>query len=201
MKSLEPLRKYLARFRLPKLAARDKKALGLALSALFVYLFFTQGIKPLLSDYRQVKDQIAVTEITIQRYQDTIAKEAALDRELAGLRQELNHYESRMFKSDRAPIVAAEIQKILQEICDKYQTSIKQTRVIPQTKESTQGSYQEIKININFTTTIWSLKDILYDISTNPKMLTIPEVRFQSLSYGNVNNVDVNLTVAGFVKS
>ena len=161
---------------------------------------------PEIQSIRGSDDDIVRKERQLVKFQRIFENSGDLEKEVVLLKGILKQGESGLLTGKTPALAAADIQRIIREMAEKSQVEIKRVRVLK--PEEVNGSlYLGIPVQLTATATVRHLKELLYQIMTSPKYLTVQRVvitvhrrRLRRNQPKEADIVNADITVNGFLK-
>jgi len=168
-----------------------------AFATVVVFLSVKYVIDPFIDRQRSVREEIPVRIQQLQKYRQFVAGKSRADEYLKRIRALSQRSAQKMLPGATPPLAAANLQDILKTLSAKNLISIKSEKVLD-TKPL--DSFQRIPVQIEFTSTITSLNDFLYDIEAYEKLLFVDDLTVRVTSRRNPRDVRATLVVTGLMK-
>ena len=161
---------------------------------------------PEIQNIQGADGDIALREKQLVKYQRMFQSSGDLEKEVAALKGILKQGESGLLTGKTPALAAADIQKVMREMAEKSQVEIKRVRVLK--PEDVGGShYLSIPVQLTIRATVRHLKELLYQIMTSSKYLTVEKVgitvtrrRLRRDKTQQAESVNADITVNGFLK-
>lgn len=179
------------------ISRREIRLLGVALLALFI--FFTHEHLIDFFYYRplRVRAQLLDERNNLENAQLTIQARSRIESRLAKRRLEVERLNRRLLPGDKPPVAAARLQRIIEEIAEETHVDISRQRIVKPTEHRL---LLEVPVEVVFRCDVGALKDFLYRIESHPMLLTLPKWSIRVLNQKNPKEIQVNMTIAGFIK-
>lgn len=141
----------------------------------------------------------------VEKYRKAVTEHEAVSKELARAKRELAMAENTLFTGSTPSLAAVGLQNLLGEIASQNEVNIQSMRVLrtEDPPEDIPGAeqYMGIPVEIRFGADIASFQKMLYEMESAGKMLVIKEMNVRSVSRKDNEEIQVNLTVLGFMKT
>lgn len=178
-----------------KISRREKKVLligGIIVVLIILYHLVTWYRNTMAStdEYLQAK------RITLEKQLNKILEKEKIRRKLETVGSELKGLESGLLPSDKPPLAAAEIQRILKQMTASLNIDINLEKT---SNPIDNGLYLGIPVEIGFITSTAKLNDLLYMIKTSPLLLKITEIKIRVININNPIDINTSLIVMGFI--
>ncbi len=184
---------------LPKLriSRREKRLIGVAIVA--VFLFFSYDYLADFLYYRplRIREQIFHERNKLERSELKIQAQSKLKARLAATRKEVARIKRRLLPGDKPPVAAARLQRIIEEIARRTNVNITSQTI---DKPIEHPSVLEVPVEVVFRCNVGELKNFLYRIESHQTLLNIPKWTIRVPNHRNPKEIQVNLTIAGFIK-
>ena len=144
-------------------------------------------------------EETMLKEKQAAKYRQAVHERSALEEKFSTLKRTLEQQEFGVLSGETPSLAAAELQKIMDDLSTKSDISIKAARVL-KPEPSKFEKYLSIPVEYSFNCTVRQLKEMLYRIDASPKYLTVHKVQLTVIEGARYEQVQVLLTVAGFMK-
>jgi Tfp pilus assembly protein PilO len=166
--------------------------------AILLLLGLIYRFQPFLGIVFSPGQDIELAEAKQKKYLKMVEQGRGLDKRLNYLNRTLKEFESGLLEGKTPSLAAAEIQKILGKITGNRKLDIGNLKVL-EPEEVDQGNYLRVPVEISIDPDIRQLKEILYDIASSKKYLSVMKLKTKfSARKGGVFHCFI--TVAGFMK-
>ncbi len=176
---------------------REIRFLGVGLLAIFLFLTHEHLIDFFYYRPLRVRHQIFRERNKLERSQLTIKARPRFEARLAARRQEVARLNRRLLPGDKPPVAAARLQRIIDEIAGETHVEITRQKI---DKPTEHRLLLEVPVEVVFRCDVGALKDFLYRIESHPTLLTLPKRTIRVLNHKNPKEIQVNMTIAGFIK-
>jgi hypothetical protein len=163
-----------------------------------LFLGLAYRLSPLLGNMSS-NEEMVLKERQVAKYRKVIQEKTKLEERFSSLTQTLEGVKSGVFKGETPSLAAADIQKIVGEITNRSDVSIKEVRVL-KPEQSSFENYLSIPVEFSFNCSIRQLKEILNHIDTSAKYLAVSKIQLNRIGESQNNQIQANLTVAGIMK-
>ena len=192
----------LKQFRFTKIlrfkSSRERYFVFAAIAAAIILFSVKYVIDPFIQGQRSVREEIPVRIQQLKKYRAFVAGKSQSEENLKRIRALAQMSEQKMLPGATPPLAAANLQDILKTLSAKNLISIKSEKVLD-TKPS--DAFKRIPVQIEFTSTITSLNNFLYDIETYEKLLFVDDLTVRVTSRLNPRDVRATLVVTGLMRS
>lgn len=177
------------------ISKRDKKILTVGALAVVLIFVVNYVIVPFTESEMDIRERTQQKEMLLQKYEKIMNQRDKVEKELSQLRGKQNKLKKRLLKGSTPSLAAAEMQKMLEKISDKYDLELKSVKV-KDAEES--GEFLAIPLEIRLTTDLNSTRKFLADLEKNSKYLIIPKLKISVKNQRDPKEVIVTLVVTGF---
>ncbi len=181
-----------------KLKAREKKFLLLGGICAVIIMLYKYAWYPLFSHYTQLGEEVAQQVLLLEKNQLRIAQKERLSQQKEQQKQELAQQEKRLLPSNKPPIAAAELQKILKGIIKNNSGNTRSEKIL--TVEPI-GKFKKIPVEITFRCLVTHLKDILFQTQNHQLLLAIPQITVKVVNRRSPKEVEARLIVVGLIRA
>ena len=186
---------------MPKITKEQKIILIVGLIAIILGAIYR--FSPFLTDIFSGGGEMASTGKKLMKYREILARRSSHEEELAGLTRVLRRGESGLLSGETPALAAVDIQNRLTRMAGKSDVEIKSQRVLKpyQSNDPSPGEsfYMRVPVNVTLISSVRQLKEILYRIETDPKMLIITQMSVSVVSIKNPDDVRTTLAVEGLM--
>lgn len=184
---------------LPKLriSRREKRLVGVAIVAVFLFFSYDYLADFLYYRPQRIREQIFHERNKLERSELKIKAQSKLKARLAATRKEVARIERRLLPGDKPPVAAARLQRIIEEIARRTNVEITSQKI---DKPIEHPSVLEVPVEVVFRCNVGELKNFLYRIESHQTLLNIPKWTIRVPNHRNPKEIQVNLTIAGFIK-
>lgn len=175
---------------------RERFFVFAALATGVVFLIFTFVIDPFVESQRNIREEIPIRTRQLEKYRQFVAGKGQAHQQLRRIQEASRIAQARVLSGETASLAAANLQDILKTLAAKHQINIKSEKVLD-TKSL--DFFDEIFVQIEFTTMISNLARFLYDIETYPKVLMIPDCSISVNTYRGPRDVRATVVVSGLM--
>ncbi len=193
------MKPFRLKFPLKKTKGR-KSVLFLLLLAVGVILAYQFVLVPLVASQKKVRDDIALNEKVLARYDEYIKSGKEIQEGLDQMKQQAEAVQAKLLPGETPQIMAANLQEILKKLSEKNGIQIRSFR-IGEPKEMTFYLKIPVIIDINPTRSMASLAYFLYDIENYEKLLYISDLDLTAPNMRNPTEVQGSVTVVGLTRN
>jgi hypothetical protein len=180
-----------------KISRREKRLLLVGLLAIFVFISFDYLADFLYYRPQRVREQIFHERNKLDRSQLKVEARTRLESQIEASRQRVVRLSRRLLDGDKPPVAAATLQRIIDKISEQTNIEIKSQKI---DKPIEHPSVLEVPVEVVFICYVGEFKDFLFQIERHPKMLTIPKWSIRVPNHRNPKQIQVNMTISGFIK-
>ena len=184
-----------------------ERVAAIALLLLVVGLVAVLLVRPIWSRYASNRDLIADLEQRVARFESIATRQAALEQQLASVRQSIN-LEELTLQADSATLAAADLQERVKAAVQAAGGSLTSTQILEPEKVAT---FDRVSVNVRMTGTTPTVQKSLYALEAARPILMIEDLlvvtRRTTVRLGNRRTpeqqdwLDVRFKVSGFYQS
>ncbi len=181
-----------------KVNIREKKLLLYTIIAACALLTYYYIVEPVIESQQRIAAELAASISTASQNQLRVSRKPRLERRLKQMEQEFNQLEAGLLPGSKAPLAAAELQKIIKAIVRQYPgVNIVSEKVLEPVKA---GAYQRIAVQVTLNCLLSKLKDIIYKIENHKTMLNISQVNIKLANRRRPKDVKATIIVEGAIR-
>lgn len=174
---------------------KNKKS-TLILGLMAVLLLFVLGISWVVSYNNKLTEKVKNSRQKIKKFVEEVEKKDYVQTRLEYLQNTRAAFDERLLAGDTPAVAAAELQNVLNDMASELELMISSERII---NPKERGIFQEIPVQIVTQCTITKLKELLYQIETYPKFLSITNLDIQVVRNRDPKDVRATIDVSGFI--
>ena len=178
-------------------SSRERYFIFAAMAVAVVFFSVKYGIDPFIERQQRVREEIPVRIQQLKKYRQFVAGKSRAEEDLKRIRALSKKSEQNMLPGTTPALAAANLQDILKQLSAKNLISIKSEKVLD-TKPL--DFFEQIPVQIEFTSTITNLANFLYDIEAYNKLLIVNDLTVRVTSRRNPRDVRATLVVTGLMK-
>ncbi len=164
----------------------------LAVAIISYHLFLWYG------DFREsTSGQIEAKSIYLRKQSGMLSEKEFIKRRLVTVKDELKALEAGLLSGDKAPLSAAELQRLLKEMAESLNIEIRSEKAMSPVD---MGEYLGVPVEISFNATTAKLKNMLFKIKESPLLLTVSGIKIRVGNVRNPGKATISLTVRGLVE-
>ncbi|MDD5544818.1 MAG: type II secretion system protein GspM [Acidobacteriia bacterium] len=197
------------KFNIPKLgsfsrfSAREKKVIGLGLSAALLFVILDFVVFPTYDRVKQCSDAISERVKTVEKYKEKIAERQDREQSLGATEKQLAELESHLLRSRSASAAQAELQGAVNDLAKQSQLQVSRTDFLP-TKELSRD-YQKVSVRLDALGTINQITAFLTAAKNMPQFVFNDELRLAvynatSEDYKKTKQISTTLVVSGVLR-
>jgi hypothetical protein len=179
------------------ISRREIRILGVVLLALFIFLIHEHLIDFFYFRPLRIRTHLLDERNNLENAQLTIQARPRIESRLAARRKQVEGLNRRLLPGDKPPVAAARLQRIIDEIAGETNVDITRQRIVKPTEHKL---LLEVPVEVVFRCNVGALKDFLYRIESHQVLLTLPQWSIRVLNQKTPKQVQVNMTIAGFIK-
>jgi hypothetical protein len=180
------------------LRPRERRLLLAAAVLTVGALGYTYGVEPLVERHREVQDLIDARHQLLARQERLLARTGAYTQEKDTIAAEIAQRRARLLTSDKPPLAASELQKLVKSAADDSGVEVRSERVLP---TSERGGYTEVPVEVTLSGPIRALVALVYRLEGAPVLLTVNAMRVRVVSIGAPRELSATLSLSGYIVS
>ena len=169
-----------------------------ALLTVAVFCLFTYVVGPFLKSQQDIEEQIPVKLKQLEKYRQFVVGKAQAEAELKQVQRAANQTKTLFLAGSTAPLAAANLQDILKTLSAKNKITIHSEKVLD---SKSFDYFDQISVQIDFTSSVRSLTDFIYDIETYQQSLAIMDLNIRVTNRRNPRDVRATIVVAGLMQT
>ncbi|MEW6380857.1 MAG: type II secretion system protein GspM [bacterium] len=179
-----------------KISEKNKEP-ALIIGSIVGFILFAFGvIYPLVNDTRKVRQEIENKRRKIKSFSSIAEKKEIVQARLDYLKSKRETFDQRLLSGDTPAVAAAELQTILNDMASEHELVINSQRII---NPKERGILLEVPVQITTQCTITKLKELLYQIESYPKFLSISDLNIRVYRVRDAKDVEARIDVSGFI--
>jgi len=174
-----------------------QRDMALVIGSIAGFLIFIFGvIYPIISGNMKTREEIEEKKRKIESYSSIAEKKGSMKARLEYLKSKRTAFDQRLLSGDTPAVAAAELQTILNDMASEHELMINSQRII---NPKERGLLLEVPVQITTQCTITKLKELLYQIESYPKFLSISELSIRVYRIRDPKDVEARIDVSGFI--
>jgi len=137
----------------------------------------------------------------LSKYQVLVASKPRIAEANQAIKAALALAESQFLGGSNAAVAASDLQEIIKTLAREHGVQLTSTKILP-TQEA--GPYLEVPVQVQFSSNISQMLEILYHLEHHKKLLFIPEVEINAprtiKGEESGSFLQINLVVSGVAK-
>ena len=182
-----------------KITTREKIFLIGACGAILLFISVKFIIFPLSSKQNELKDELILKKRLYYKYNSLLGEKNLLSKKIDNLKKEIEGLKDSLFKGKTQSLVAAELQKYLEQKAKAQGLRFKSIGSVFES-ENDKGKFKTISMKIEFTCVIAALKSFLSHLSEGDKFLIINALRIKAPEKVSSELNNIEMIVSGFYK-
>jgi hypothetical protein len=178
------------------LSARERVIVGAGAAVTLIVGGYLLIVEPLIARSRAADAAVPVREAALERRRLLVGQRPRLAEELAAIDARLDTDARRLLRGPTPPLAASELQKLVKELLPGANVEVRSERVLPPT--GLQG-LQEIPIELAIVGSIRDTVTALSRLERTDRLLAIKGVKVRVIAAGQVRDLLITLTVAGYL--
>jgi hypothetical protein len=176
---------------------KDKnKKLIIILSVSAGLLLFILGVVSVLKYNMKIEKTISQKKKEIAKHSTIVAKKEGVEARLQYLQNQRADFDRKLLSGDTPAVAAAELQTILNDMASEFDLMIASQRIITPKER---GIFLEVPVQITTQCTITKLKELLYQIETYSKFLSISSLDVRVVRARDPKDVKATIDISGFI--
>jgi len=167
---------------------------GLLFAIILSYLLI---VNPIYKGYTNAKEGIKTKTESYKSSLGIISEKNSLMEKLNAAENKFKETENRLLQGARPPIAAAELQQIIKGMSSIRNIDIRAEKVLQ--PEIFEG-YIGIPVEIEFQSSMNSLKEFLFDLEHSSVIMFVPEMKVRVTNTMDPTDVQVNMVIEGIIK-
>ena len=177
---------------------KDKRALKVAVVAVSLYAIFQFVVFPIWDRWQEQRANLALQERTLAKYRDAVQAVGQRSAETAVLEARLRETETGLLSSPTAPLASAELQEWVKQLTATQSIEVRSSEFLP--TKPLGADYAQVSLGLQFQCRLDQLVNLLKDVESNEKLLTISKVFIQATD-PQQKLITVSMTVGGMMRS
>ncbi len=154
---------------------------------------------PVFDNIASLDDEIILKEKKLIKYRRMVKERNELDQKLITLNRTLDKAQAGLLNGETPSLAAVDIQNRINKIAGNVEVEVLTMRVL-KTDEKEENLYMAVPVQVTFRSRMRQLKEMLYMIENNAKLLKISDFRIRLIHSKEEGEVQATLTVEGFMK-
>jgi len=180
-----------------KKISEKQKGPILVIGSIVGVLVFAFGIVyPIISRNMKTREEIEEKKRRIETYSSIAEKKGSITARLEYLKNKRAAFDQRLLSGDTPAVAAAELQTILNDMASEHELMINSQRII---NPKERGLLLEVPVQITTQCTITKLKELLYQIESYPKFLSISDLNIRVYRIRDPKDIEARIDVSGFI--
>ncbi len=158
---------------LEKLPPERQRLVWLLAGGLALVLLYLVVVNPLLGLADSWSQELAQQSQVLAKYQALVASRARIAEANRAIKAALTVTENQFLNGSNPAVAAADLQEIIKTLAKDRGVQLASTKILP-TQEA--GLYLEVPVQIQFSSSIDQVLDMIYYLEHHRKLLFIPEI-------------------------
>jgi len=154
---------------------------------------------PAMRDIVFVGEEMTVKKQQLRKYRQVALDRDVLNKHVISLNRNLERLQTGLLEASSVSLAAVNIQNMLSEIAEKAGTDIEQARVL-KAEETENKNYLNIAVQFMIRVHIDGLNQILYELESSPKYLTVDKLTITSHGKADIPELRVDMVVSGIMR-
>lgn len=179
-----------------KLSEKQKGPI-LIIGGIVGLLVFVFGIiYPIITGNMKTRKEIEEKKRRIETYSSIAEKKGSIKARLEYLKSKRAAFDQRLLSGDTPAVAAAELQTILNDMASEHELTINSQRII---NPKERGLLLEVPVQILTQCTITKLKELLFQIESYPKFLSVSDLNIRVYRIRDPKDIEARIDVSGFI--
>jgi heme exporter protein D len=171
------------------------------MGGLALVLVYLAVVSPLLNLADSWNQELEQRSRVLAKYRALVGSRARIAKANQAIKSALTGAEGQFLDGSNAAVAASDLQEIIKTLAREHGVQLTSTKILP-TQEA--GPYLEVPVQIQFTSSIGQMLDILYSLGHHKKLLFIPEVEISAPRTMKAEEsgefLQINLVVSGVTR-
>jgi Tfp pilus assembly protein PilO len=173
---------------------RERVIVLTTIVVVIVFLVMEFIIFPFIESQQRIQEQIPVKLKQLEKYRQFVAGKEQAEQHLKRVRQTAGECMDMLLVGNTPALAAANLQEILKRLAAKNKIKIHSEKVLdPKSLEF----FEQVPVQIDFTSSITNLTSFIYAIETYKKVLTITDLNIRVTNRRSPRDVRATIVVAG----
>ena len=172
---------------------RERNIVVAAGATVLAFCVFTFIIDPFVASQQRIQEQIPTKLKQLEKYRQFVAGKAQAEADLKHSQRAANQCNVMFLSGDTPPLAAANLQDILKTLSAKNAIKIHSEKVLD---AKSFDYFEQIPVQIDFTSSIRNLTNFVYDIETYKKSLNITDLNIRVTNRRNPRDIRATIVVA-----
>jgi len=179
-----------------KLSEKQKGPI-LIMGGIVGLLVFVFGIiYPIIAGNMKTSKEIEEKKRRIETYSSIAEKKGSIKARLEYLKSKRAAFDQKLLSGDTPAVAAAELQTILNDMASEHELTINSQRII---NPKERGLLLEVPVQILTQCTITKLKELLFQIESYPKFLSVSDLNIRVYRIRDPKDIEARIDVSGFI--
>jgi len=188
---LKAIRKF--KFR----SKRERTIVVTTIAIVLIFLVVEFVIDPFLESQRRIQEQIPTKLKQLEKYRQFVEGKAQAEQHLKRVQQTAKQCTNMLLPGNTPALAAANLQEILKTLSAKNKIKIHSEKVLD---PKAVDFFEQIPVQIDFTSSITDLTSFVYDLETYQKVLTITDLNIRVTNRRAPRDVRATIVVAGLMQ-
>ena len=178
------------------LKPRERRMLVVAAVLAATALGYAYVVEPLVERQRQVQELIAARQDLLARQQRLLARRDRYGQELQSLQAETTERRARLLPSDKAPLAASELQKLVKATAQDTGVEVRSERILPTTER---GGFAEVPVEVTLSGPVRTIVALIHHLEGAPVLITVNDLKLRVVSIGAPRELSATLSLTGYI--
>ncbi|MGH7318320.1 MAG: type II secretion system protein GspM [Candidatus Rokuibacteriota bacterium] len=179
-----------------QLQRRERRLLIVAGVVVILVMGYWYVIEPLMERHQRVEALLESRKALLWRQDRLVARRERYAQDERALREEIERRRARLLPSDKPPLAASELQKLVKTTAQETGVEVRSERVLPTTER---GGYAEVPVEVTLSGPIRSIVAFLYRLEAAPVLVSMQDVKLRVVSVGAPRELLATLALAGYI--
>ena len=152
--------------------------------------------EPLVERHAATRELVVARRGILVRQERLVARSEAYGRELGALRAEIAQRRGRLLAGDKAPVAAAELQKLVKTTAQEAGIEVRSERILAPVDR---GGYVEVPVEVTLSGPIRGLTTFLHRLEEAPVLLALTDLKVRAPATGATRDLSATIALSGFI--
>lgn len=178
------------------LQPRERRLLILGAIVAGGILGYLYLVEPLMARQERVGTLITAREELLARQRRLVARRDRYAQDQEALQAELAQRRARLLPSDKPPLAASELQKLVKSTAQDSGVEVRSERILPTTER---GGYVEVPVEVTLSGPIRAIVSFLYRLEAVPAQVSVQDLRLRVVSVAAPRDLLATVAVTGYI--
>jgi Tfp pilus assembly protein PilO len=182
----------------PALRPRERRLLLLAGVLTLGVVSYVYVVEPLKEAHAATRELTVARRGLLARQQRLVTRTEAYGRELTVLREEIERGRARLLATDKVPIAASELQKLVKSTAQEAGIEVRSERILSPVDR---GGYTEVPVEVTLAGPIRGLTAFLHRLEDAPVLLALNDLKVRAATTGAARDLSATIALSGFISA